>query len=32
MHYERLTRWMLDDLPARADRVFELLPNHTLAG
>jgi D-glycerate 3-kinase len=23
-HYERLTRWILDEMPARADRVFAL--------
>lgn len=24
MHYERLTRWMLEEMPARADRVIEI--------
>ena len=29
-HYERLTRWMLDDLPSRADVVIELDNNHIM--
>lgn len=29
-HYERLTRWMLDDLPSRADVVIELDKNHIM--
>ena len=28
MHYERLTRWILDEMPARADVVIRLDPNH----
>jgi len=30
-HYERLTRWMLEDIPRRADLCFELNPNHKIA-
>jgi len=30
-HYERLTRWMLEDLPQRADLCFELNRNHKIA-
>ncbi|MDH3644615.1 MAG: kinase [Gammaproteobacteria bacterium] len=30
-HYERLTRWMLETLPQRADLVVKLDPDHTLA-
>lgn len=28
MHYERLTRWMLDEMPARADIVIKIGPDH----
>jgi D-glycerate 3-kinase len=28
MHYERLTRWMLAEMPARADVVIEIGPDH----
>ncbi len=31
-HYERLTRWMLDEVPARADLVLALDPDRTLCG
>jgi D-glycerate 3-kinase len=31
-HYERLTRWMLESLPARADLVVQLAPDHSVAG
>ena len=31
-HYERLTRWMLEDLPARADVLVELDEGHQVAG
>jgi D-glycerate 3-kinase len=27
MHYERLTRWMLDEMPARADILFRIGPD-----
>lgn len=27
MHYERLTRWMLDEMPARADMLIEIGPD-----
>ena len=30
MHYERLTRWMLDEMPERADVLIELNTNHTI--
>lgn len=30
MHYERLTRWMLAEMPDRADFVFELNGEHTI--
>ena len=30
-HYERLTRWMLESLPERADVTFELNENHKIA-
>lgn len=30
MHYERLTRWMLKEMPARAGFVFELDDRHTI--
>ena len=30
-HYERLTRWMLDDLPQRADVIVELDEGHRVA-
>lgn len=30
MHYERLTRWMLQEMPARAGFVFELDDRHTV--
>ena len=29
-HYERLTRWMLEDLPSRADVIIELNNNHVM--
>lgn len=29
-HYERLTRWMLEDIPRRADLCFELNRNHKI--
>ena len=28
MHYERLTRWMLEEMPARADLMLELTADH----
>ncbi|MCY3817961.1 MAG: kinase [Gammaproteobacteria bacterium] len=31
-HYERLTRWMLEDLPDRADVIVELDEGHQVAG
>lgn len=31
-HYERLTRWMLEDLPGRADVLVELDEGHRAAG
>lgn len=31
MHYERLTRWMLREMPGRADFVFELDDKHAIA-
>lgn len=31
-HYERLTRWMLDDLPKRADVLAELDEGHRVSG
>ena len=31
-HYERLTRWMLEDLPGRADVLVELDEGHRVAG
>jgi D-glycerate 3-kinase len=31
-HYERLTRWMLDEVPARADMVIHLTAAHGIAG
>lgn len=31
-HYERITRWMLDDLSNRADMVVELAADHGVAG
>jgi D-glycerate 3-kinase len=27
MHYERLTRWQLEEMPARADIVIPIGPN-----
>jgi len=30
-HYERLTRWMLEDIPLRADLTLELNSNHKIA-
>ena len=30
MHYERLTRWMLEEMPKRADTVLSLEKDHTL--
>ena len=30
-HYERLTRWMLEDIPERADLTLELNENHKIA-
>jgi D-glycerate 3-kinase len=27
MHYERLTRWMLEEMPARADILFDIGPD-----
>lgn len=30
-HYERLTRWMLEDIPRRADLTLELNENHKIA-
>ena len=30
-HYERLTRWMLDEVPARADMVVRLTAAHGIA-
>lgn len=30
-HYERLTRWMLREMPARADVLFELAQDHQIA-
>jgi D-glycerate 3-kinase len=30
-HYERLTLWMLETMPARADLVVELNPDHSVA-
>lgn len=32
MHYERLTRWMLAEMPSRADFVFELNGEHAIEG
>jgi D-glycerate 3-kinase len=32
MHYERLTRAMLDEMPDRADLVFELNKSHQIDG
>jgi D-glycerate 3-kinase len=32
MHYERLTRHLLADLPGRADVVVTLAPDHTVVG
>ena len=32
MHYERLTRWMLADLPARADYTLSLNSDRSIAG
>ncbi|MBN1379434.1 MAG: hypothetical protein JXA04_09380 [Gammaproteobacteria bacterium] len=29
-HFERLTRWMLDEMPARADLVLALNPDHQI--
>ena len=31
-HYERLTRWMLAEMPSRADMVMRLREDHTIAG
>ena len=31
MHYERLSRWMFKEMPARADYLLELTPDHTIA-
>lgn len=31
MHYERLTRWMFDEMPERADVLFELAEDHSMA-
>lgn len=31
MHYERITRWMFEEMPKRADCVFELAQDHTIA-
>lgn len=31
MHYERLTRWMFSEMPNRADVVFELSADHSIA-
>ncbi len=30
MHYERLTRWMLEEMPGRADLVFKLSSDHSV--
>jgi D-glycerate 3-kinase len=30
MHYERLTRWMLGDMPGRSDVVLHLTPEHQI--
>ncbi|NWK57293.1 kinase [Verrucomicrobiaceae bacterium N1E253] len=30
MHYERLTRWMFDEMPGRADVLFELSAEHII--
>mgnify|MGYP001029648083 FL=1 len=30
-HYERLTRWMIEDIPRRADLTLELNDNHKIA-
>ena len=32
MHYERLTRWILQEMPARADIVVRLGPDHEVLG
>jgi len=32
MHYERLTRWMIHDLPSQADAVLRFDANHQLVG
>ena len=29
-HYERITRWMLEDIPPRADCIFHLNKNHSI--
>lgn len=31
MHYERLTRWMFSEMPERADVIFELSADHSIA-
>ena len=31
-HYERLTRWTLSEMPARADVTFRLAEDHTIVG
>ena len=31
-HYERLTRWMLDEMPSRADEVFLIGDDHRVCG
>jgi D-glycerate 3-kinase len=31
MHYERLTRWMFSEMPKRADVIFELAADHSIA-
>jgi len=30
MHYERLTRWMLEEMPQRADHLLELTSDHNI--
>jgi D-glycerate 3-kinase len=30
MHYERLTRWMIREMPARADGVFFMNPDRAI--
>ena len=30
MHYERLTRWMIREMPARADVVFAMNPDRSI--